>query len=49
VSFGNENNSTEEGIEKKIVLGSKAYYANQDLFKNKLLSIILSLKCTGHW
>jgi hypothetical protein len=34
----NGNNSIEEEIKGRISLGSKAFYANQDLFKSKLLS-----------
>jgi hypothetical protein len=34
----NENNSIEEEVKERLFLGNKAYYANQDLFKSKLLS-----------
>jgi hypothetical protein len=34
----NGNNSIEEEIKGRISLGNKAFYANQDLFKSKLLS-----------
>jgi len=34
----NGNNSIEEEIKRRISLGNKAFYANQDLFKSKLLT-----------
>ena len=34
----NGNNSLEEEIKERISLGNKTYYANQDLFKSKLLT-----------
>ena len=34
----NGNNSIEEEIKGRISLGNKAFYANQDLFKSKLLT-----------
>ena len=34
----NGNNSIEEEIKARIFLGNKAFYANQDLFKSKLLT-----------
>jgi len=37
-SIVNGNNSIEEEIKGRISLGNKAFYANQDLFKSKLLS-----------
>jgi hypothetical protein len=40
----NSNNSTEEEIKEWIVLGNKAYCANQSLFKNKLVSKKAKLK-----
>ena len=43
-SIVNGNNSIEEEIKERIILGSKAYYANQALFKSKLLSKKTKLK-----
>jgi hypothetical protein len=43
-SIVNGNNSIEEEIKERIVLGSKAYYTNQALFKSKLLSKNSKLK-----
>ena len=37
-SIVNGNNSIEEEIKGRISLGNKAFYANQDLFKSKLLT-----------
>jgi len=34
----NDNNSIEEEIKRRISLGNKAFYANQDLFKSKILT-----------
>jgi hypothetical protein len=36
-SIVNDNNQIEEEIKERISLGNKAYHANQDLFKSKLL------------
>ena len=38
-SIVNTNNSIEEEIEGRNSLGNKAFYANQDLFKSKLLAM----------
>jgi hypothetical protein len=43
-SIVNGNNSIEEEIKERIILGIKAYYANQALFKTKLLSKKTKLK-----
>jgi hypothetical protein len=43
-SIVNGNNSIEEEIKERIILGNKAYYANQALFKSKLLSKKAKLK-----
>jgi hypothetical protein len=43
-SIVNGNNSTEEGIKERIILGNKAFYAYQALFKSKLLSKKAKLK-----
>ena len=37
-SIGNGNNSIEEEIKGRISVGNKAFYANRDLFKSKLLA-----------
>ena len=37
-SIVNGNNSIEEEIKGRISLGNRAFYANQDLFKSKLLT-----------
>jgi hypothetical protein len=40
----NSDNSIEEEIEHRITLGNKAYYANQFLFKSRLVSKKSKLK-----
>jgi len=40
----NGNNSIEEEIKRRISLGNKAFYANQDLLKSKLLTKNLKLR-----
>ena len=40
----NSDNSIEEEIQKRITLGNKAYYANQFLFKSRLISKKLKIK-----
>jgi len=40
-SIVNGNNSIEEEIKGRISIGNEAFYANQDLFKSKLLTKIL--------
>jgi hypothetical protein len=43
-SIVNGNNSIEEKIKERIILGNKAYYGNQVLFKSKLLPKKTKLK-----
>jgi hypothetical protein len=43
-SIVNGNNSIEEEIKERIILGNKAFYANQALIKSKLLSKKAKLK-----
>jgi hypothetical protein len=43
-SIVNGNNSIEEETKERIILGNKAFYANQALFKSKLLSKKARLK-----
>jgi hypothetical protein len=40
----NSDSSIEEGIQNGITLGNKAYYANQFLFKSRLVSKKLKMK-----
>jgi len=40
----NSDNPTEEEIQNRITLGTKAYYANQFLFKSILVSKKLKMK-----
>jgi hypothetical protein len=46
-SVVNGNNSIEEEIKERIILGNKTFYANQALFKSKLLSKKAKLKIYG--
>jgi hypothetical protein len=43
-SIINDNNSIEEEIKERIVLGTKAYYANLKFFKSKLVTKYSKLK-----
>jgi hypothetical protein len=43
-SIINDNNSTDEEIKERIVLGTKAYYANLKFFKSKLVTKDSKLK-----
>jgi len=40
----NQNNSIEEEIQERLIAGNKAFYANQKMFQNKLLSKKSKLK-----
>ena len=44
----NGNNSIEEEIKRRISLGNKAFYANQDLLKSKLLTKNSKLQMYKH-
>jgi hypothetical protein len=39
----------QDEIKERIILGNKAYHANQALFKSKLLSKKINKKYTGRW
>jgi len=43
-SIINDNNSIEEEIKERIVLGTKAYYANLNFFKSKFVTKYSKLK-----
>ena len=43
-SITNDNNSIEEEIKERTVLGTKVYYANLKFFKSKLVTKYLKLK-----
>jgi len=45
----NSDNSIEEEIQCRITLGNKAYYANQFLFKSRLVSKKSKLKLLGYY
>jgi len=40
----NQNNKIEEGIKERLIAGNKAFYENQKMFQNKLLSKKSKLK-----
>ena len=40
----NQNNTIEEEIKERLIAGNKAFYANQKMFQNKLLSKKSKLK-----
>ena len=43
----NSDNSVEEDIQNRIILGNKAYYANQFLFKSRM--VFMKLKMKLYW
>jgi hypothetical protein len=47
-SIVNGNNSIGEEIKERISLGNNAFYANQDLFKSKLLTTNSKLRMYKH-